>query len=46
MFRIFINATTKGNTMVAEAVIEPVIESIKTGRDAMKNVAILGLLPL
>ena len=32
--------------MVAEAVIEPVMESINTGREAMKNVAIWGLLPL
>jgi hypothetical protein len=40
IFRIFINATTKENTMVVEAVIEPVIESIKTGREAMKNNAI------
>jgi hypothetical protein len=46
MFRIFINATTKGNTMVAEAVMEPVIESINTGSEAIKKVAILGLLPL
>jgi len=46
MFRIFINATTKGNTMVAEAIIEPVIEIINTGSEATKKVAILGLLPL
>jgi hypothetical protein len=46
MFKIFINATTKGNTIVVEAVIDPVIESKNTRRHAMKKIAIFGLLPL
>ena len=46
IFKIPINATTKGNTIVVEAVIEPVIESKNTGRHAIKNMAIFGLFPL
>jgi hypothetical protein len=43
---MFINANTKGNTMVVEAVMEPVIESKNTGRHAIKNIATFGLFPL
>ena len=45
IFKIFINATRNGNTMVVDAVIDPVMVSRKTGRHATKNVAIIGLFP-
>ena len=37
IFKMPIKATTKGNTIVVEAVIEPVIESKNTGRHAIKK---------
>jgi hypothetical protein len=45
-FKILINAKTKGNTIVVEAVIEPGIESKNTGIHAIKNMVIFGLYPL
>jgi uncharacterized surface protein with fasciclin (FAS1) repeats len=46
IFKIFIKATTKGNTIVVEAVIEPSIESKNTEIHAIKNMVIFGLYPL
>lgn len=44
IFRIFMNAIRNRKTMVVDAVIDPVIVSRNTGRQATNKVAILGLL--
>ena len=46
MFKEPRNAVSRGITIIAEAVIEPVIVRKNTGRHATKNIATFGLLPL
>jgi hypothetical protein len=45
IFKMFMNAIRKGKTMLADAVMDPVMVRRKTGRYAKKKVAIFELLP-